>query len=50
MAGWIKGVLWIAVVLLPGGILLAPVLIGVHERERRARLRAAHDGEPAHRP
>ena len=39
MGLWIKAFLWIAVVLLPGGILLVPVLVGFHERERRKRLR-----------
>jgi hypothetical protein len=40
MGIWIKAFLWIAIVLLPGGILLIPVLIGFHERDRRKRLRA----------
>jgi hypothetical protein len=45
MGLWIKAFLWIAVVLLPGGILLVPVLVGFHERERRKRLRAP-EAEP----
>ncbi|MEC7522097.1 MAG: hypothetical protein VYE22_19585 [Myxococcota bacterium] len=34
---WIKALLWLAMILLPGGILLAPVLYGLHRREDEAR-------------
>ena len=33
MAFWLKLLLWTAVVLLPGGLLLLPVLYALHRRE-----------------
>ncbi|MCA9605408.1 MAG: hypothetical protein KC619_07425 [Myxococcales bacterium] len=30
---WLKAVLWLAVLLLPGGVLLLPVIYAVHRRE-----------------
>ena len=32
---WGKALLWIAVVLLPGGLLLAPIVLAFSHRERR---------------
>lgn len=40
MAIWVKALLWIGLVLLPGGLLLAPVLYAFHRGERRARVRS----------
>jgi hypothetical protein len=40
MALWLKALLWIAIVLLPGGLLLVPVAIAFRERERRGRAAA----------
>ncbi|GAB5550091.1 MAG: hypothetical protein RLO52_06330 [Sandaracinaceae bacterium] len=37
---WIKALLWLAVVLLPGGILLLPLLYGLHRRRAEAEERA----------
>lgn len=34
MAFWIKASLWTAVVVLPGGVLLLPVIYAVHKREQ----------------
>jgi hypothetical protein len=39
---WLKTLLWLAVVLLPGGLLLLPVLYALHRREREG-----SDGSPA---
>lgn len=33
---WLKTLLWLAVVLLPGGLLLLPVLYALHRRESEA--------------
>ncbi len=44
MALWVKAMLWIGLVLLPGGLLLAPVLYAFHRRDRRARVRAVPVG------
>lgn len=44
MALWLKATLWIAVVLLPGGLLLVPVLLAFHRRDRRDRARAVPAG------
>ena len=40
MALWLKALLWVAVLVLPGGLLLAPVLLAVHHKERLARAEA----------
>lgn len=50
MAVWVKAILWIAVVLLPGGLLLAPVVLAFHQRDRRARARAVPVAPPALSP
>ncbi len=39
MALALKALLWIAIVLLPGGLLLVPVLLAFSRHERRARAR-----------
>ena len=33
MALWIKLSLWVAVIVLPGGLLLTPLLVAVHRRD-----------------
>ena len=33
MALWIKVLLWVAVLLLPGGLLLSPLLVAAHRRD-----------------
>ncbi len=45
MALWLKALLWIAIVLLPGGLLLLPVMIAFQERERRMRIAARPAGQ-----
>ncbi len=44
MALWLKATLWIAVVLLPGGLLLVPVLLAFHRRNRGDRAPAEASG------
>jgi len=44
MTLWLRIVLWVIVAVVPGGLLLAPVLIG--DEIRRRRLARAHPAEP----
>lgn len=37
MALWIKLSLWVAVLVLPGGLLLSPLLVAMHRRDRARR-------------
>jgi hypothetical protein len=48
MALWVKALLWIAVVLLPGGLLLLPVLVALHgEESARSETSRGEPAEPA---
>ena len=35
MAFWLKAGLWVAAIVLPGGLLLLPVIYAVHRRDER---------------
>lgn len=41
MSRWVKRGLWVAALVLPGGVLLLPVIVAVHGKERRDRRRTA---------